>query len=306
MKHERVLEENLMRGGMYPRIAGAVIVAFTLSLPGTACLAAGNGAVDQGRIDSVGRLLTDSTAARKIAQSGNPDALARHREAQSLHDAAQAAYLKNEKRKAGELLAQATRVMFEAARMAENGDGRASKRQHDFDAQMASVEALLNAFDRIAEEKAADRQRAAETHDVITSKVSEARSLQRQEKPELARKMLDEAYLSAKIAIEQLRGGDTLVRHLSFASKKEEYDYELDRNDTHRMLVDILLREKLSNATGGMEKLVRQFIDKAAGLRSRAEQQAAKGEYANAVETLELSTREIVRAIRSAGVYIPG
>ena len=55
-----------------------------------------------------------------------------------------------------------------------------------------------------------------------------------------------------------------------------------------------------------MEGQVKQFMDTADTLRNRAEQQAAAGEYREAVSTLEQSTREIVRAIRSAGVYIPG
>jgi hypothetical protein len=41
-------------------------------------------------------------------------------------------------------------------------------------------------------------------------------------------------------------------------------------------------------------------------LRKTAEEQAAKREFDAAVKTLEESTRELVRAIRAAGVYIPG
>ena len=204
------------------------------------------------------------------------------------------------------LLAKATRLMFEAARIAENGNGRRKKQQQAFDSQLASVDALLKAYERIVTEKQVDPQRVGETRAFINAKVDEAKSLRQAQKLEQARGVLDEAYLSAKIAIEQLRGGDTLVRHLNFASEEEEYDYELDRNDTHRMLVDILLREKLSNAKAGMGKLVEKFMDKAAGLRLQAEEQASGGDYGTAIKTLESSTKEIVRAIRSAGVYIPG
>ena len=117
--------------------------------------------------------------------------------------------------------------------------------------------------------------------------------------------MLDEAYVAAKVAIEHLRGGETLVRSLDFASSEEEYHYEVDRNDTHRMLVDVLLKEKM-RTNGGIETMVNKFMKRADELRVRADSQASDGEYENAVTTLEQSTKEIVRAIRSAGIYIPG
>ena len=294
-----------MRTVKYPRIARFLAVALSLSLPGIACPAPGNDAITQDRIDSVGRLVSKSSAARKVIDSGDPSALAKHREAQSLHAAAQAAYRDNDLAGAKELIAKATQAMFEAAHIADQGGDRKHKQQNDFEARLASVNALLTAYERIVAEKGADERSAGETRAFIAAKVDEAQSLEKQRKMGGAREVLDQAYLSAKIAIEQLRGGDTLVRHLNFASKEEEYDYEVDRNDTHRMLVDILLQEKMRNSSG-VEKLVQQFMSKAEKLRSQADAQAADGAYDAAVETLELSTREIVRAIRSAGVYIPG
>jgi hypothetical protein len=40
--------------------------------------------------------------------------------------------------------------------------------------------------------------------------------------------------------------------------------------------------------------------------RRQAEQQATRGDFEQAVTTLEQSTKEIVRAIRAAGIYHPG
>jgi hypothetical protein len=92
---------------------------------------------------------------------------------------------------------------------------------------------------------------------------------------------------------------------LNFASSEEEYHYEVDRNDTHRMLVDVLLKEKM-NTNWGIEAMVNKFMESADKLRARADEQASDGEYENAIGTMEESTKEIVRAIRSAGIYIPG
>jgi hypothetical protein len=48
------------------------------------------------------------------------------------------------------------------------------------------------------------------------------------------------------------------------------------------------------------------FVDRAAVLRAQAEAQAGRGEHVTAVRTLEDATRELVRAIRAGGLYIPG
>ena len=119
-----------------------------------------------------------------------------------------------------------------------------------------------------------------------------------------ARATLDRAYLVAKAAISSMRSGDTLVRSLTFASAEEEYHYEIDRNDTHQMLVKVLLAEKRSSAAA--DAMVQGFVDKASTLRERAEGTARGGDHRAAIRLLEDSTRELVRAIRGAGIYIPG
>jgi DNA-directed RNA polymerase subunit L len=100
-----------------------------------------------------------------------------------------------------------------------------------------------------------------------------------------------------------LRGGDTIVRTLNFASKAEEYLYEIDRNDAHRMLVQMLLKDKRGGAT---DTMVDHAVAEAARLRAQAEDEAGRRNHEAAVRTLEESTRELVKAIRGAGVYIPG
>ena len=101
-----------------------------------------------------------------------------------------------------------------------------------------------------------------------------------------------------------MRGGDTLVRSLNFATREEEYQYELDRNDTHLMLLKVLAADKPK--IPGMDGMLKGHVDKAAALRAQAEETSRSGDRAAAIEGLEASTRELVRAIRSLGVFIPG
>lgn len=256
------------------------------------------------RLKFVEKLTEHSSAARQVKASTNPDAKARHEQARALYQQALSAYDANDYKAAAELLNQALRTMFEAVRMADPDKVLAEKRERDFKNRLASVNALTDAHKRVSQEKGT-RTADSELRQFVDRKVSQAHTLRQASKLVEGRRALDEAYVAIKVAIESLRGGDTLIRTLHFDTKEEEYRYEVDRNDTHRMLVDVLLREKME-ASEGIRKMVQLFIDKAARTRSKAEELAGKGDYDAAVTTMEQSTKDILRAIRSAGIYIPG
>lgn len=260
---------------------------------------------DLNRLQSVGKLVETSSAALKVDGSGNQQAMAKHEKARELFAQAKKAAAAGNQAESSDLLIQATQTMYEAVRMVGTDQSLVDKDYSEFDARLESVHALTEAYDRIRKEKGLGSPESSELYPIVQSKLERARDLKDQGKVKEGRQILDEAYVAAKVAIEHLRGGDTLVRSLSFASSEEEYRYEVDRNDTHRMLVSVLLKEKVSGSSG-VEGMVGKFMDKAADLRQQAEKQASKGDYEAAIQTLEQSTKEIVRAIRGAGIYIPG
>lgn len=178
------------------------------------------------------------------------------------------------------------------------------KKQRDFDNRMESVKALLAAQKRISVELNAGTK-GKEISNRIEAQMQEATALAASQKLDQGRVVLDQAYDTVKIAIESMRRGATLVRSLDFATKEEEYRYEIDRNDTHQMLVKVLLDEKRANDPG-LEGMVQKYLELAANLRKSAESAAAKADYVKGISLLEDSTKELVRAIRGAGVYIPG
>ena len=261
------------------------------------------------RLQSVEKLLETSSAAHQIKDSDNQAAKEVHRQAKALLEKAKQASSKGDEKQTADLLKQATKTMFEATRMIEKDESFLAKYLRDFESRKASVEALCTAYENIAKEKGIAtsevNQLHSDLHSFVHVRVDQAVALKEQNKIQEGRKMLDEAYVAAKVAIEQQRGGETLVHALSFANSEEEYHYEIDRNDTHRMLVDVLLKEKMSKNSSA-RSMVNKYMGKADALREKADNQASGGEFENAVTTLEMSTKEIVRAIRSAGIYIPG
>jgi hypothetical protein len=174
------------------------------------------------------------------------------------------------------------------------------KAERDFRARLDSARALLAAQQRITQEKGRTAEAVAATRQIETL-IGQAEQRAAAGRIDEARPLIDRAYLSARVAIEGMRRGDTLVRSLQFGSPREEYDYEVDRNDTHRMLIQVLLADR-KDAAAAMQGP----LERAAALRGEAEAAAGRGEHTLAIQRLEASTRELVRAIRAGGVYIPG
>lgn len=256
------------------------------------------------RVQSIATLIESSSAARQIESSGVAAARERRDNARLIHREAAAALNGGDLAQATKLLDQAAREMVDGARLAKPEQVTAEKTKRDFEARLESARALLAAQQRITQEKGAGRE-AQDAARSIERQIADAQAAAAQGRYDEARPVLDRAYLTARVSIESLRRGDTLVRSLNFASKREEYDYEIDRNDTHRMLIGVLLGDR-RDASGAMPASMQPFSDRAAALRGEAEALAKRGEHAGAIQRLEDSTRELVRAIRSAGIYIPG
>ena len=252
------------------------------------------------RLESVQTLLTSSSAAKQIEASGNPEALARRQEALALHARAKKAFDAGNLAEANRLLGEAPKLLFAGARMAAPEQIVGDKKKRDYEARLASVRELLGAQKRIGAEKpTANHKQMGESVNLLVARAEEVAKGGNYDE---ARQVLDQAYLYAKTAVTEMREGDTLVRTLSFATKAEEYHYELDRNDTHQMLLKVLVEQQGKT----LPEFSKPFLSKAAELRKEAEAAAATGNHSEGIRLLEESTGNLAKAIRSAGVFIPG
>jgi hypothetical protein len=252
------------------------------------------------RIVSTATLIETSSGARQIEASGAPRAAEQRTRARELHKQAGDAFRAGDLENTNKLLTEASRALFEGVRLARPEQVTGNKEQADYQARLDSTRALLDAQKRIAAEKGG---RTAESVKQVETLIADAERQAGGGRLPDARRTIDQAYLLVKASIGTLRNGDTVVRSLNFATPTEEYHYEIDRNDTHRMLVDMLLKDKRGS---GIDAMVDQAVGAAAKLRQQAEAEAARRDHKGAIKTLEDSTRELVKAIRAAGVYIPG
>lgn len=255
------------------------------------------------RLPNLDRLLNQSSGARQVINSSNSDALNKRQQALDLYRQAQDKIDTGDEAAATDLLNQSARLMFEAIKLATPASLGEDKEIVNYGQRRESVIALQGAFNRISDENNETEVRS-KVNDQLASLIGQADNLLQQSRNAEARVEIDKAYHLLKVTIESIRSGQTLVRSLRFASKEEEYHYEIDRNDTHSMLIGLLVEEK--SKSQAVKNKISDFVGQARLLRQQAEQYASQDAYEQAIELLEQSTRQLVRAIRSAGIYIPG
>lgn len=255
------------------------------------------------KIEFVEKFLSVSTVAKKVQASSDPDVMELYSQAQDSLQQAKIAYQAQQYAAAIAAANQALQVMFKAGKAASPG-AALEKIKKDFQKQKESIAVLLAALERVAVEKnldiaatqtivgqVADLSEAAEQL-FAAGKIKEAQGIQKI------------AYEKVKAELIQLRDGETLTKTLSFASAEEEYHYEIDRNDTHQMLLQMLLQTK--QLSDYAKEMIEKLRPQAEQLRQEAEAQAKEGAFDQAIETLNNATKNYVRCIRMAGVYIPG
>lgn len=281
------------------RVAAIAIAGLVLGLPLSLEAAAGEDEL-AGRIEMVRTLLFESSAARRVDESDSDEARQKRAEAIALYEAALAPG-DIEERKAR--LKQAVDLIYQASAAVPPSASSRDKSLRDFERRRESLTALLDAHERIMAEKGTDDVHTSLLENVETD-ISAAETLLASGDVDMARERLDRAYDVTRLAVETSREGETLKRELKFETPADEYDYELDRNETHRMLLTVLLKDKMNDQR--IRDKVNAFVKTADGHRAAADDMAKSKRYEEAIKELERSTAELVKAIRGAGVYIPG
>ena len=276
-----------------------IITALFFSVP---LMSSEDVAISANQLMLIEKLLNDSTGAQQIFDSDNREAKQLRMKAVDTYEQAVVVQKEGDIAEANRLLSEAAALFFSATRMVSQHGVEKQKTLSDMERLRESIRALLKAHERVAKEKD-DTKGYEELLEKVTARLAAADEEIQEGREKTASQLVQEAYLLTRSSLGQLRDGDTLIKELNFETPADEYRYELDRNDTHLMLVVILLDEKSTGA--GVGEMSQSFVKEAKALRKKAETFASKEDYPQAIEMLESSTRELVRAIRIAGIYIP-
>jgi tetratricopeptide (TPR) repeat protein len=251
----------------------------------------------------IGNLVSKSATSRLIEQSDDATAKATLAESRALLEKANADLAAGHLEQADNKLNRIQRDMSAAARRLSEKEVKGERQHLAYETRKESVQALMEAYDRVAKEKNVG-QAALKNRDLVNSYVKEAEALARGGNWADARAMMDKAYGLATKITKDLREGDTLVKELKFETPKDEYLYEVDRNDSHVYLLDLTIKDKKPNPATLSE--IETLRKEAEEFRRMAERQAEKGDYAAAISSLGESTKRLVKAIRMGGNFIPG
>ena len=261
-------------------------------------------------IGFVEKLVHESAAAKQILQSDNAEARALREKAITHLEEARTAEAQGNAEAVNEALNKAKKAIFTGIRLVGKKTVN-DKKQENYNKKRKSLESLLVAHKRIRKEneQGQDANTQATRASLKTETYTEAKMQEAQAHYDIgefveAGEVLNIAYLSLKLSLTKLRDGKKLVRSLHFETKEDEYKYELRRNDTHNMLINTVLKEKREDPRLG--KLMDIPLKEAEKQRATAEQQAGSGDFESAIKTMEESTKHIIRAIRMAGIFIPG
>jgi len=255
------------------------------------------------KFHALGELIERSSVSKQILSSNNEASIQQYKLAQSLRDQALAAYREGRYDESEMLIGKSKKAIFEAAKLSRSGVNRIEKEKKNYESMKRSVGALLEAMERIGSEKGKKKQieaLAEKSRNLI--KQADQYSASAKYKDGIA--LLGTAVHGIDNEISQMRSGDTLTRSLSFATPKDEYQYELERNDTHLLLINVYLAE--NPVDGETRSKIDLHLDGATAFRKKADDLASTGKYQDAVREIESSTVNIIRAIRAMGVYIPG
>jgi tetratricopeptide (TPR) repeat protein len=273
-----------------------------LSIHGLAQSVASNDSIVS-RLQNTSKLLNQSSGARQVINSSNSEAKQKHQQALELYRQASEKFDEGANDDAAELLHQSTVLMFEAIKMATPVSLTEDKNIKNYNQRKQSVMALREAFNRISDENN-ETDSKQKVNDQLDQLIVRADELIGKGDNTEARIEIDKAYHLLQVSIESIRAGQTLVRSLQFETKEEEYHYEIDRNDTHEMLIRLLVEGKEKSDYSKTQ--IAKFIGEAKVLRQQADAYAGDGAYEVAIGLLEQSTKQLISAIRSAGIYIPG
>jgi len=255
------------------------------------------------RLQNTSKLLHQSSGARQVINSSNSEAKQKRQQALELYRKASEKFDQGANDDAAGYLFLSTRSMFEAIKMATPVSLTENVNIKYYAQRKQSVVALRDAFNRISDETGeSDSKQKVNNH--LDQLIARADELLGKGDNTEARTELDKAYHLLKVSIESIRAGQTLVRSLQFETKEAEYHYEIDRNDTHNMLIQLLVEGKEKSDYSKTQ--IAKFVGEAKVLRQQADAYAGDGAYEVAIGLLEQSTKQLVRAIRSAGIYIPG
>lgn len=244
-------------------------------------------------------LVNDSPTVDRIMKSSDSSAVEQLSQARLLLEQAQSSYDDDELSLADEKISSGLKKMTTVSRKIKDDDRVENARKQLFHELKQHIEMFSNAFERVVIEKNDTMVDAMLDRNKIKTIVQRADVLYQEGQLALANHELKQAADIVDVALRDARHKDVLLHELNFDSIEDEYVYEIKRNESYLMLINILQDKKYESEAS------RQFVNKILSSNEQdvkeAEAKAAKGDKKSAIRILEKSTDKLSRALRMSG-----
>lgn len=251
------------------------------------------------KVDLLGRLVQNSSAAARIENSDNDDAKALLQQARS---AWENAVIKLEVMNIdqAEISARDGLIIMTRASSAVADTARLkNERLARYKQLRERIDSFTDAFQRIESEKQESISYLLDMEN-IEKTMNQADKLAKENNYTEANKLLAGAADSVELALAKARHKETLLHELKFNSLEEEFAYEKQRNHSYMLLADLIKKKKKVE-----EKRLQEFqssLDENEKMRRKADDMARNGNIEGAIRALENGTQNLARTLRASGV----
>lgn len=279
-------------------------IVFLLLLSHVVCSIAGESTQQRIKLETIDKLLNESSVSENIMSSNSEVAIQYYKLAKTAYGHAVEEFKKGDITKSNLFIKKATDALSDATMFANMNkkDINLETDRHHYIETKESVDVLLEAVHRVAEEKGiGESEKVLQQMHELNKRAEEYASNNNYTE---ATRYLEQILSVIRSDIAKMKTGDTLVRTLTFASPKDEFRYEIDRNDAHFLLLKTFFTPQ--QAKSGNNGSHSEAIKTAYRLRKEAESYAESQDYKQAIGALEKSTTILITIIRTAGNEIPG
>lgn len=251
------------------------------------------------KIDLLGRLVQNSSAATRIENSDNDDAKALLKQARS---AWENAVIKLEVMNIDQAEISAKEgliIMTRASSAVADTTRLKNERLVRYKQLRERIDSFTDAFQRIASEKQESISYLLDMEN-IEKTMNQADKLAKENNYTEANKLLAGAADSVEFALAKARHKETLLHELKFNSLEEEFAYEKQRNHSYMLLADLIKKNKKVE-----EKRLQEFqssLDENEKMRRKADDMVRNGNIEGAIRALENGTQNLARTLRASGV----
>ena len=251
------------------------------------------------KVKLLGWLVNDSPVSKRIENSDDAEAKQQLNRSQDMWQQAVEHSEKSEFELAEVHISEGLKLMTRLSRKVKDQDREKQARIKLYKQVKEHIDMFVSAFDRIAVEKGEDKVRGMLDRDKLDALMFRAGTAFDDGELAMANHLMRQAADMVDTALSDARHEDVLLHELNFESLEEEYEYEVSRNESYVVLIDLM--QKKTARSQSSASYVQTMIEANTKLRQQADEHASNGQLEQGIAILEKGTDKLSRALRVSG-----